>query len=334
MDYEPTKIPSSFSETVQIVEDYALEQIQQQTQQKQLYYHTQTHALAVKRRARIIFQAIAPYLEVNHHSAILDRIARLIDLCAISHDLVQKILPPTEANSSRKRPARVSELATIEQLTEYITNLNQKLLQLNAPAATQFNNLDLQIIDEAIKATICELDPAANQPNSGLSFNSIYQPFIYNSAPKLFYVANIIALADLGTLGMEGIEPYIHEGILIFLEENPDLVEVIAKNACLHQDKEQQNHITKKRLLKMARFMINLAQDRLVRFEQEIALFPPQAQDILQQKIFKYLTTETIEQIKELVPTEDNITLEELIDFFCRYVTVHSPPYTKLHSKS
>ncbi len=319
MIYEPIKIPSSFSDTVQIVEDYALKQIQQQTQQKQLYYHTQTHAIAVKCRARIIFQAIGPYLEANHNSATLDRVAHLIDLCAITHDLVQEILPPTEANSPRKRPVRVSELATIEQLTEYINNLNQRLSKLNTPAAARFNNLDLQIIDEAIKATICELDPLANQPNSGLSSNSIYQPFIYNSVPKLFLVANIIALADLGTLGMEGIEPYIHQGILIFLEENLDLVEVISRNSYPQQDNEQQNHIIKKRLLKMARFMVNLAQDRLVRFEQEIAPFPPQAQDILQQEIFQYLNSETIARIKELIPTEENISLEKLINFFHRY---------------
>lgn len=319
MDYEPINIPSSFRETVQIVEEYALKQIQQQTQQKQLYYHTQAHAIAVKRRASIIFQAITPYLEVERNSATLDRIARLIDLCAITHDLVQEILPPTQAYSSRKRPARVSELATIEQVTEYITNLNQRLLQLNAPAAARFNDLDLQIIEQAIEATICVSDPTANQPNSGLSPNSIYQPYIYNSDPKLFYVANIIALADLGTLGMEGVEPYIHEGILIFLEENPDLVDLITTNNNLSENNKQQTNITKKRLLKMTRFMVNLAEDRLVRFEREIEPFPRHSRDILQQEIFQYLNSEAIAQLKELVPTEQNISLEELRDFFHRY---------------
>lgn len=132
-------------------------------------------------------------------------------------------------------------------------------------------------------------------------------------------VANIIALADLGTLGMEGVEPYIHEGILIFLEENPDLVELITTNGDITQDNQQQNQMLKKRLLKMTCFMVDLAKDRLVRFNPEIAPFPPEAQNILQQQIFQQLNIETINQIKQLIPTEENISLRELLNFFHRY---------------
>ena len=317
MNHGNITIPSCFSETVQLVENYALEQIKQQTEQKQLYYHTVQHAIAVKRRAKIIFQAIRPTVETNSNTAELDRIASLIDVCAIAHDLVQEIIPATETNTPRKRPVRVSELATIDQLIKYIKNLNQKLSKQNISESAKFNPLDLQIISEAIAATICELDPFAPTPNS------IYQPYLYSSETKLSLVAHIIALADLGTLGMEGIEPYLHEGILVFLEENPDLVKLISTTNNIEAQSRlktiQNQEITKQRLLKMTRFMVNLAKDRQIRFKQEITAFPQQAQDILQHQIFKYLNLNTIHKIEELTPTNKNNSLSELLDFFHMY---------------
>ena len=316
-------ITSCFSETVKLAEIYALEQIQQQAEKKQLYYHTVTHAIAVKRRAKIIFQAIRPSLETNSNSEELNRIASLIDLCAIAHDLVQEIVPPTEANAARKRPVRVSEIATINKLTRYIKNLNQKLSERNIHPSAKFNELDLQIITEAIAATICELDPFAVTANSGLSPHSIYQPYLYSSKTKLSLVPNIIALADLGTLGIEGIDPYLHEGVLIFLEENPDLVKLIATNNDIKRQSKlkasQTQEITKQRLLNMTKFMVNLAKDRQVRFQQEIKAFPKEAQHILQHRIFKYLNLDTINKIEKLTPIGENSSLTELLNFFHMY---------------
>jgi hypothetical protein len=315
MNHEATKIPSSFSETVRLVENYALKQIQQQTRQKQLYYHTVTHAIAVKRRAKIIFQAVRPSLETENNSHQLNRLANLIDLCAITHDLVQKITPAIEPHTARKRPFRISELATIDKLTKYIITLNQQLTQQNIDNSAKFNHSDLQIITEAIAATICELAPAVDN----FAANSIYQPYLYNSSQNISLVANIIALADLGTLGMEGIQSFIHEGILIFLEENLDLVELIINPGDRKNIREGDNEITKQRLLNMTRLMVDLARDRHLRFKQEIISFTEEAQQILQERIFKYLKLDTIEQIEELTPTDDRNNLEELLNFFARY---------------
>ncbi len=323
MNYEATKIPKSFGETVQLVENYALEQIQKQSQQKQLYYHTVAHAIAVKRRAKIIFQAVRPSLETSSNCPELDRISNLIDLCATTHDLVQEIPPATQPNTARKRPVKISELATIDKLTNYINTLNQQLTKHNLDDYLKFNNLDLQIITEAIAATICELDSLAEERHSGLSSISIYQPYLYNSPQKISLVANIVALADLGTLGMEGVKSFIHEGILIFLEENPDLVKLIINQSGLKYSgnivKKQDNKIIKQRLLNMTRFMVSLAKDRHLRFQQEITSFPEEAQYILQERVFKYLKSDTINKIEELIPTDDNHNLKELLNFFHIY---------------
>ena len=313
MNYEKFAIPNSFSETVQLVEKYALEEIKQEAKAKQLYYHTVNHAIAVKRRANTIFQAVRPYLD-NSNILELNRIAELIKLGAVAHDLVQEIIPATEANTSRKRPPKVSEFATIDKLTQYINNLNQALLQYNIDDVIKFSALDIQIITEAIAATICELDPLAEISDS------IYQPYLYRSSPKISWVANIIALADLGTLGMEGAETYLHEGILIFLEENPDLVELITTNRSLNilstSNSDRHRNIIKKRLLKMTRFMVNLARDRQSRFQQEITAFPEAAQNILQHQVFVYLNNNTINRVKQLTPTDEQTSLAEILAFF------------------
>jgi hypothetical protein len=307
------KIPSSFAETVQLVENYALKEIKQETGQKQLYYHTITHALAVKRRAETIFQAIKPFLENSIPLAELNRLESLIKLCATAHDMVQQFIPITEVHKSRKRAAGVSETATVTKLIDYIQNLNQKLLKQSVDDSIIFSDLELKIIADAITATICDRDPQAGKVEYSFSQYSIYQPYLYSSKPKLSVVGRIIALADLGTLGMEGVETYVQEGILIFLEDNLDLVELILN--CDHSHSSD-NKITKARFLNMTRFMVSLAQERQARFEREISGFTADARYILQHQVFIYLSSENIKQIEDLIPTDENTSLTELLNFF------------------
>ncbi len=66
----------------------------------------------------------------------------------------------------------------------------------------------------------------------------------------------------------------------------------------------------------MTQFIVNLAQERKARFELEIAGFCLQARTILRENVFTNLNQENIERIKEIVPVNDSVSLEELIDFF------------------
>ena len=307
------KIPGSFAETAQLVESYVLEQIKQETEQKHLYYHNVIHALAVKRRAKTIFQAIKPVLENSTPLAELNRLESLIKLCATAHDMVQQFLPITEAHKSRKRAAGVSETATVTKLIDYIKNLNHKLSQQSVDDSIRFTDLELKIIADAISATICDRDPQAGKIGYSFSQYSIYQPYLYTCEPKLSVVGRIIALADLGTLGMEGVETYVQEGILIFLEDNLDLVELILN--CDHPNSSD-NKITQARFLNMTRFMVSLAQERQARFEREISGFTADARYILQHQVFTYLSPKNIKQIEDLIPTDENTSLGELLSFF------------------
>lgn len=303
--------PSSFAETVELVENFVLQEIRRETEEKQLYYHTIDHALAVKRRAKIIFQAIAPTL--NQSQAEINRLASIIDLCAISHDMVQKFSVPG-FSAPRQRIPGVSEVATSDKLIKYINNLNQALAKHQIDPEILFADSDLSTIKEAILATICDRDPQAGKTTYSFSPFSIYQPYLYDPLKHTSLAAKIVALADLGALGIDGVEQYIKEGILVFLEDNLDLKCSILNGEVTKPSTTQE---ISTRLLSMTRFIVNLAKERQARFELEIMGFTLQARQILREQVFIYLDSNNINQIQAIVPTSDHTTLKELVDFFC-----------------
>jgi len=137
--------------------------------------------------------------------------------------------------------------------------------------------------------------------------------------------ALVLALADLGALGIEGIEAYNQEGSLIFLEENPDIVSVIfhpenqkylSNFETSEQAKQEPYENVRQRLLKRARFQVDFAKGRLKRFDREVASLPEDAIYKLKIHVFKYLNLETIQEIELTTPTKNDTTLKELIEFF------------------
>jgi hypothetical protein len=224
--------------------------------------------------------------------------------------MVQEFLPPDGLQAPRKKLFGLSENATVTKLFKYIESLNHKLIETNINSSILFTNQDLDIIQQAIQATICEYDS-----QEGL----IYQPLLYQSQPKISVVARIVALADLGTLGIEGREAYLRESVLIFLEENPDLVTLLLSNYEKQQTlikTGEREEIIRKRLLKAARFLVNFAKGRQARFKHEIRAFNQATQQILQEQVFLYLTPENIQKIEAETPTNDNATLTELLNYF------------------
>lgn len=305
--------PSSFAETVDLIQQHVREEILHEAQNKQLYYHNLDHALAVKRRATSIFQAIKPVLAQNYSLIELNRIEGIIGLCGLAHDMVQ-VFEPTPAQQSRKRPPGLSEKSTADRLLKYIQDFNQQALATESvDSSILIGDREQQIIHDAIIATICVRDPQATEPEPVFSSHSIYQPYLYNAQSKISIVGTIIALADLGTLGMEGAEAYIQDGILIFFEDNPHLYERLIDYRS--NDSSQADSMVKK-LLAMTNFIVDLARERQARFELEIAGFTAQIRQILRSQVFVHLNSESIDRIQSIVPTQSDASLAELIDFF------------------
>jgi hypothetical protein len=299
-------ISSDFTESVARVNKFVLAEFEREIIEKQLYYHTKDHLMAVQQRAQLIFQVIRPYLSADVE--IIKRMELLLDVCAIAHDLVQ-IFIPHQPHTSRRRETGVSENATIEILLNYIRVLNQQISVSYPKSAALFTDTDLEIIQEAIAATICDYDTTEQ---------AIYQPSLYNQNQPISPVACIIALADIGSLGIEGIASYNQEGSLLFLEENPDIIPIIRNQnvRTLATDNPELYENIRQRLLRRAKFQVNFAKSRLNRLSRELASLPADAIPTLTQTVFEYLNLETIQEIEATTPTNEQTSLEVLIKFF------------------
>ncbi len=313
-DENSIQAPNSFAEAVLEIKSLAVKEIHKQTKKQRLYYHNYAHASAVQQRATKIYQEILPFWDlIFQHTSVPDpiRTKHIIDICAISHDMVQIFVPASSFQASRKRETGVSENATIIKIIDYIQELNNKYSRKYPNRTPLFTNSDLQVIRKAINATVCMFDA---------SDSSAYQPELYNSENEIDIVARVIALSDLGGLGIEGIKQYFAEGILLFLEDNPDAIPLIQKlsanNFNYHSLLKESSENLRQTLLKRAKFQIDFAKGRVARIDKELQGLPPEVISVLKSNVFVYLNEQTIEEIESITPTDINTSLEELINFF------------------
>ncbi|MEL6461230.1 MAG: hypothetical protein AAFX46_03045 [Cyanobacteria bacterium J06636_27] len=305
--------PKNFEHAVTMIKEFAFAEVEKEAREKQLYFHNYAHAQAVQRRAEIIFNAIEPFWDKicqESNSSDSKRAKYLIDICAASHDMVQEFLPLKSPQTARQRESGVSENATINKLINFIKQLDKNFLAQNPGASPLFTLADLEIIRKSISATICNFDT---------NDNSIYQPDLYNLGQQIALNARIIALADIGGLGIDGIPAYSQEGSLILLEENLDIIplvkEFLAKADNKNHKKELYENL-RQRLLKRAKFQISFAKGRYTRLSKELEGLPTEVISILKKDVFKYLNEEIIREIETSTPTANNTSLEKLIEFF------------------
>lgn len=303
--------PECFRDSVELMFGYVRHRMKQEASDKLLYFHNFNHVVGVRRRAELLFDAVRPHwqAELNqlHDPLDLDRMRLLLSLAAIAHDMVQDFLP-CEPWQARGRALGVSEQATIEQLLGAITHLNQDLQEKRPDhPEIQFSPEDCDILREAIAATICQFDP---------SDKSIFQPYLYTQDEKS-PIAIMLALADIGALGIEGIAAFRQEGREIFLEENLDFVPLVLHPEELAQHPDSTKEALRKTLITRARFQINFAKGRFNRLQMETRDLPQQSLATVRNELFAHANEQTLQQLISSTPTDPNTSLEELLDFFC-----------------
>ncbi|MGD1867009.1 MAG: hypothetical protein ACFB0D_20850 [Phormidesmis sp.] len=311
---------STFSMALEKVEAFVVETFSQEIEQQQLYYHDWNHVNDVARRARLIFDTVVSCChEVDQppkQSAAIawDRQRELLQLSAIAHDMLQIFSPQLSPHTPRQRQSGHSEKATIDKLTDFIEQLNQASVEASGSSPSQglspnalFSSADVAIIREAIEATVCQYDPVEG---------SIYQPLLYSQhreQKSLSLVAHCLALADIGTLGIDGLTAYTKEGGLLLMEENLDILAFL-NNKDKFDDTFKEN--LRQRLLKRARFEVSFAKGRLARLDAELQGLPKSAITLLKRDVFKHLTPDTIHTIETITPTAEDTSLAELLDYF------------------
>lgn len=296
-----------FTERFEKVVATALEIFEQEVERQKLYYHGLDHVYGVARRARLIFDTSVLFYTSRAQSGIsLNRQHRLLYLSAIAHDMLQIFLPQTSPHTPRRRQSGQSEKATFERLLSLIEQVNQSAIYYRS-AQPIFTAAEVAVLQEAIEATVCQYDPVDG---------SIYQPLLYlehRQGRSLSLVAHSIALADIGTLGIEGVEAYRQEGRLLLVEENLDIVAFLEEPSSF--DSAFRENL-RQRLLRRARFELSFARGRLNRLDRELQGLPEEAIEALKAQVFTHLTPETIDILERSVPTDDKTSLDKLLDYF------------------
>ena len=311
--YSSSALPQSIDESIAQIKAFALQEFDREVSEKQLYYHNREHLENVRRRSTLILQAIAPawetLLQQENPPIDLPRIELLLDLSIAAHDMIQVFVDQSDLHATRRRESGVSERASVERLVDYINALNQQLRKHDPDSLARLTDRDIAIIQEAIGATICTYAPTEQ---------AIYQADLYDVQHPPSIVARILALADIGALGIDGIEVYNQEGSLLFLEENLDVIPLLlggtidrleSDNLALYQNIQQ-------RLLKRCRFQVNFAKSRAARLESELVGFPESTIETLTHDVFQYLNPSTIQAIEATTPTAETASLESLLEFF------------------
>jgi hypothetical protein len=289
-----------FDLSVDKVVEFMRDRIAAEAHVKQLYLHNLGHAAGVLRRAELIFSTVRPFWHLPEPE--IERWHRLLKIGAISHNVVQLFWPSFQIYAPRRRQISMSKIATTQLLFDFIDQLNQQI----SLSSARFTGADKAVLHQVIQATICTYNERDK---------AIFQPELYEN-PDLSPVARIIALADLGTLGIDGINAFNQAASLKFLEENPDTISVLRVKH--PQEVTTSEHLTsiRERLLKLARFQVQLAHSRLNRTLDECSGLPSEALPELETHVFKYLIADTVDIIEHTTPTDNDTDINTLLAFF------------------
>ncbi len=159
-----------------------------------------------------------------------------------------------------------------------------------------FSVEDKQRLIEAINATV---------PGFSVEKSTVIQP---NMKENSDIIAKALALADIGTVGMEGPEAFLSEGDALFREENLDITLSIRDNQKLNED---QKEYFRKRILGWTKFQPNFARGRKDLLEMELKGLSEKEQTKLKELFNKFDTS--IRAAQERAIKRENMSFEELV---------------------
>lgn len=216
-----------------------------------LEFHNEIHTQEVKERTRKILEAMG----------VSERRVRLGELLAAYHDTIQGFQEKKRERDGammRDRFISKNEEASAEELITYMKSY---------PKA--FDDEEIGMVLSGIQHTVPDWDipnKTVKQPNFLDSIKEARGQQLNSNSPEL--VKRALALADLGTAGMDGPEKYIPEGNKIFREENLDFPRLL-------NDHTQRAFLTK-RMLDWSQAQVDFAKGRQKLLDDELKGLEPQ----------------------------------------------------------
>lgn len=245
-----------------------------------LTFHNTTHTLGVMRRATSIAEALG----------LSEKETMLALTGSAFHDTVQEWEPRVtpEGFTVRYRKEGFIEEASAQEAEAWMKQY----------ADLQFEESDFALVRQAILATRAHWDP---------EYNAVVQPDVLHD---IHPVALTVALADLGTAGMEP-DVFKNQGDLFFIESEIEIVQALRD---IQNGKELPEEIQQKYVQRYQEFQagqISFAQGRKKVFEQEIRTLNPEIQARLRALFSKF--DASIQDGKENSALVQNYTFAEMM---------------------
>ncbi len=180
-------------------------------------FHNIEHTRKVLER----FKSIIGILQIMKVDVGTDDEIMLGEFCATMHDAIQKykiqeVVEPKEKNNEQNKFVGFTKKVRVREIGDNEKNSAQKAIAILKKLGVVLDEKQEAKIIENITVTEPFFDPATKM---------VIQPYLHgNRNPSI--IARVIAMADLGTSGMDS-EDYIKDSDKLFREENPDIVGVI-----------------------------------------------------------------------------------------------------------
>lgn len=271
-----------------------------------LAFHNINHTMSVIDR----FEKIINFLKKEKINVGSERDQQIGKLGASFHDTVQDFIENKEIEPDivggnpnpyvgyekimRKRMISANERASADCAITYMREVNKM-------KPNTFTKRDEEIIRKQIDVTIPGFDPKAG---------TVIQPKLDQNSQSSV-IDKALALADLGTAGMENPDIFIAEGDNLFREENLDILDAIYAIENGIQICNENKAYYKHRMLGWSKSQPVFATGRKNLFDKEVGCFPQVVQKKLKEEIFNKFDS-SIEAIKEIARKRENMTFEEI----------------------
>ncbi len=286
----------SFKEAIAAIKQQALRLIKERFEKDPydvdtLDFHNTRHTEGVIRRTEAILNAIRNVdTQVVSEKDIL-----LGGLAAAWHDTVQKyhveeVSDGSNTKKIRRRHTIENEHASAEEAIVHMAEICKK-----RGTPSLFTEDDEAVIREAIDVTI---------PGFDLERKTVIQPHL---KPESHVVTRAVALADIGTSGMEDLDAFLQDGDAVFREENIDIREVL-KNKEMISD--AQKEFFRQRMIAWNEGQKKFVEGRKALLDTELKGLSDVTKAAVQQ-LFKRFD-ENIEGMKEKITQRKDMSFEEL----------------------
>jgi len=289
---KPSRAPAPFQEQlVRSIEEKALDLIEKRfgdssDGENRLAFHNAEHTKGVMRRTESILRAIQKVTvhRVAEKDVVLGRLA------AAFHDVVQE--SEEQDKDGKLVRQRFTGRNEKKSADEAITFLEWEMKELEGSG---FSEEDFAVIEDAIRGTV---------PDFSVEKKTVIQP---NVTEQSSLISRAVALADLGTAGMDGAEAFLREGDALFREENLDITRAL-KNREPIEDELKEAY--RDRMIEWAKGQPVFALKRQELLEEELRGMPPGA-DVAIKKLFNTFD-ESIAEAAKRAEARVSLSFDEL----------------------